>query len=75
MFTEIKMMTYFNCRNLVDVLIGVHGDWDIVPGIYFQDIGRCPRRRETDLKVRTESRLCAKCGAAMDEGEATALWD
>jgi len=72
----VRTMICANCTELVDVLIGAHGnDGPIGDPEYDRDIGLCPSCRGHDLSNWPGSHPCPKCKARMTDNGPPLMWD
>lgn len=76
MFAVVETMTCNSCRELVDAVIGKFGREGPVGEPEFDDtLGRCPKCGGKDAVPWGRSYPCPKCGARMEPGSETVLWD
>lgn len=71
---SVETMRCENCRELVDVLTALHPETGPPTGDGTEEIGRCPGCGSRRVVPWREAG-CPKCGARMEQGDLTLLWD
>jgi hypothetical protein len=77
MLAVVRTMTCKDCHDLVQVLIGGHGeDGPTGDPEFDKDLGLCPLCEGKNVNSWTRKHPCPKCGAKMDRDDSpTVMWD